>query len=110
MVLEGRAECEVTFAYAGTGEAREVCLAGDFNSWSPTRTRLARQQDGSFTVRLVLPEGDHQYMFVVDGVWRNDPTAAGQVPNAFGTLNSVMPVGRRSARREPVGVKDARRW
>lgn len=110
MVLQGSAQSVVTFVYAGGGEAREVYLVGDFNSWNPTRTQLTRRPDGSFAACLALSEGDHQYMFVVDGVWKNDPAAAGQVPNAFGSLNSVVPVARRWAQGELVGAKEARRW
>jgi hypothetical protein len=49
-------------------------------------------------------------MFAVDGVWTSDPTAVARVPNAFGTLNRVVPVGRRAARSRLVGAEDARRW
>ena len=39
-----------------------------------------------------LPPGTHHYRFLVDGEWRDDPECKMQVPNAFGTRNSVRQV------------------
>jgi 1,4-alpha-glucan branching enzyme len=69
--------------------AHEVCLAGDFNQWNPTALRLQRHERGRWTVDVPLLPGTYEYLFVVDGTWETDPNAE-TVPNAFGTLNSVI--------------------
>ena len=81
---------EVTFICAGLSAAKTAYLAGDFNGWDPTATRMTKSKDGTFRVRLVLPPGAHEYKFIVDGEWRNDPEAERQVMNSLGTLNSVV--------------------
>ena len=77
--------------------ASKVFLAGDFNSWNPDATPLARARGGRWSVALELPRGRHEYKFVVDGEWACEPgceRGSGKcVPNAFGTKNSVVEVG-----------------
>jgi hypothetical protein len=47
--------------------------------------------------RLTLPPGRYEYKFIVDAAWTTDPAGTQEVPNAFGTTNSVVEVpGRRS--------------
>ena len=72
--------------------AHEVFLAGDFNDWQPRATPMVRQPDGRWTVTLPLHPGRHEYRFIVDGRWEDDPQAAGSVPNPFGGCNSVLEV------------------
>ena len=91
MILQDDNEGATTFVYRGNPDAREVYLVGDFNSWDPTRRRMVKMKDGSFQIRLKLSGDEHQYMFVVDGNWTNDPSAERAVPNAYGKLNSVVP-------------------
>lgn len=80
--------------------AREVFLAGDFNDWQPRAMPMARQPDGCWTATLPLRPGPHEYRFVVDGQWQEDPQAARAVPNPFGGCNSVLEV-RPAARPQP---------
>jgi cyclomaltodextrinase len=55
---------------------RKVFLAGTFNGWSPSSTPMTEVADGEFYVAMKLPEGLHQYKFVVNGMlWREDPRA-----------------------------------
>lgn len=72
--------------------AREVFVAGDFNAWQPRATPMVRQPDGRWTVTLPLRPGAHEYRFVVDGRWQDDPQAARSVPNPFGGCNAVLEV------------------
>jgi 1,4-alpha-glucan branching enzyme len=81
-------EIEVTWVCDLDAKAKEVCVAGDFNDW--TLLPMTRQ-GGKFVVKLRLRRGEYQYKYKVDGQWRTDP-AASQVPNAFGTMNSLMRV------------------
>lgn len=72
--------------------AKDVYLAGDFNGWDPTATRMTRTRNGSFRASVQLSPGEHQYRLVVDGQWVTDQDAERQVPNSFGTCNSVIKV------------------
>ena len=69
------------------GNAKEVCLAGDFNNWKPEPMTKC---DDRFCATVKLEPGVYQYKFVVDGVWKVDPSAKGNAENEFGTANSVL--------------------
>jgi 1,4-alpha-glucan branching enzyme len=71
-------------------EAQRVCVAGTFNNWQPDAALLQRQPDGVWTIELELAPGEHEYRFVVDGVWCDDPQAALTLPNPFGGCNAVL--------------------
>lgn len=73
-------------------DAREVYLVGEFNNWNPKADRMTKTKNG-FRRTLQLAPGEYQYKFLVDGQWHNDPSAPKQVPNTFGTTNSVIRVG-----------------
>ena len=75
----------------------EVCVAGTFNNWDPTSIRLRGNSKGTYTATVLLPPGQYEHKFIVNGDWRNDPECSEQVPNAFGTTNSVLVVSRASA-------------
>ena len=72
-------------------DAHAVSVAGSFNQWDPQATPLVRSGSrGMWTATLELPAGQHQYVFVVDGVrWVPDP-AAPAVDDGFGRRNSVL--------------------
>lgn len=72
-------------------DAKRVFLVGDFNGWDPAADRMVKRK-GAFHKILRLNPGEYQYKFVVDGEWHADPAAVAQVPNGFGTLNSVVRV------------------
>lgn len=72
-------------------DAKEVFLVGDFNDWDPRADRMVKRK-GVFQKLLQLEPGEYQYKFLVDGQWFEDPSAMIQVPNAFGTINSVVRV------------------
>ena len=74
-------------------KAEEVYLCGDFNDWLPDGLPMIRRGDQRlWEKRLVLPPGRYEYKFIVDGVWTHNPDAGKNVPNVFGSLNSVMEV------------------
>ena len=72
-------------------EAQQVTLAGTFNQWDAAATPLVRTgAPGVWAATLILPAGQHQYAFVVDGArWVPDP-AAPAVDDGFGRRNSVL--------------------
>jgi 1,4-alpha-glucan branching enzyme len=43
--------------------AKSVYVAGDFNQWDPTATKMTKTKDGSFKAKLKLTHGKHQYKF-----------------------------------------------
>jgi 1,4-alpha-glucan branching enzyme len=92
MATVQRRSGDVTFILNRIPMATRVYLAGDFNNWSPSAQQMTRMQDGTFQARVRLSRGEHQYKFVADGVWMDDPEAAARAPNPFGTTNSVVRV------------------
>jgi 1,4-alpha-glucan branching enzyme len=72
--------------------AQQVRLAGTFNDWRPDATPMLALGDGRWGKELMLPPGRYEYLFLVDGEWESDPTAPEQVPNPYGTHNSVLDV------------------
>jgi AMP-activated protein kinase-like protein len=79
--------------------ARQVALAGTFNGWDPSAAPLVRAgAEGTWTVTVALPVGQHQYAFIVDGRrWVPDP-AAPAVDDGFGRQNSVVSVSAAQGR------------
>jgi hypothetical protein len=73
-------------------EAGQVQVAGSFNGWDPQSARLERGRDGTFQATLLLPRGQHEYMFVVDGDWRPDPAAPILRDDGFGNMNAVLEI------------------
>ena len=73
--------------------AEHAYVCGDFNDWHPTCLRMiGNPDDGLWEKRLTLPPGRYEYKFVVNGSWRHDPDARENVPNIYGSLNSVVEV------------------
>lgn len=75
----------------------EIIVAGTFNDWAVLDTKKAKkmkeESEGTFTLNMFLPTGEHEYKFYNDGQWINDPAAEKHKQNAFGTFNSVITVG-----------------
>jgi 1,4-alpha-glucan branching enzyme len=80
---------KVTFQISAP-DARDVRLAGDFNSWNPSNTTLRKAKDGVWKRDLSLKPGRYEYKYVVDGQWRRDPINNLFTVNAYGTENSVI--------------------
>jgi hypothetical protein len=75
--------------------ATSAAIAGSFNRWDRRANALSGpDKRGVWTTTLTLPEGRHEYLFVVDGVtWLPDPGAP-SVDDGFGGRNSIVEVGR----------------
>ncbi|MBQ6915018.1 MAG: glycogen-binding domain-containing protein [Kiritimatiellae bacterium] len=72
-------------------KGKTVCLAGDFNNWSPTAKKMAyKARAGVYTASVKLAPGTYQYKFVIDGAWCADPENVNAVPNDQGTFNSIV--------------------
>ncbi|HEY7193547.1 MAG TPA: glycogen-binding domain-containing protein [Gemmatimonadales bacterium] len=74
--------------------ARSVEVVGSFNDWSRGMLHLNDDDgDGIWHGAAVLPAGQHEYMFVVDGErWVPDPLAGRYVDDGFGAghQNSLL--------------------
>jgi len=71
-------------------DAQAVFVAGSFNGWQPAAMPLQKQAGGRWVVELTIEPGRHEYRFIVDGQWRDDPLSSAYVSNPFGGLNSVL--------------------
>jgi 1,4-alpha-glucan branching enzyme len=73
-------------------QAKSVCLVGDFNQWQPTAHPMTRMPDGGWVLRMELPHGHHQYLFLVDGTPTLDPNAMGKVRNESNEVVSLIAI------------------
>lgn len=53
-------------------KAKQVALAGDFNHWQAGVFMLQKVNE-VWKTTCQIPEGNHQYRFIVDGNWMPDP-------------------------------------
>ena len=72
--------------------AKDVRLAGDFNSWDASSTALKKSNNGVWTRDLTLKSGRYEYKYLVDGQWQKDPLNNLFVTNTFGSENSVIEI------------------
>jgi len=72
--------------------AMSVQLVGDFTHWQERPVNLHKSPDGIWRTTIELTPGTHHYRFLVDGQWREDPECALQVPNPYGSRDSVRQV------------------
>lgn len=79
------------------GDAASLHVAGSFNGWpdTPAQGESMRRVPGEdiWYAKVSLPEGDHQYKFVVDGSqWVTDPSNPRTVDDTFGGQNSLLTI------------------
>jgi 1,4-alpha-glucan branching enzyme len=80
---------KITFSLDSSG-AKEVYLMGEFNNWSPKKHPMKAVGKGTWTKAVMLFPGTHEYKFLVDGEWKEDPKNDQKRANCFGTYNSVF--------------------
>ncbi len=80
-------------------DAEHVELLGSFNDWKRGEFVLAGPDaTGYWQVAVPLPEGRHEYVFLVDGHQLTvDPDALIARPDGFGHMNSILEVGEVAA-------------
>lgn len=78
----------VTLRLPDSGYAR-VQVKGEMNAWNPA-DGPCRKEAGWWTYTTRLPVGQYQYLFVVDGVDRRDPS---NLPTAGSGYNCLLTVG-----------------
>jgi 1,4-alpha-glucan branching enzyme len=72
--------------------ASSVHVAGDFNDWAVNGLPLQQESQGRWRATVPLSPGIHQYRFIVDGQWVDDPRACRTAPNPFGSCNCEVEV------------------
>ncbi|MCP4547220.1 MAG: hypothetical protein GY835_12245 [bacterium] len=87
---------KVVFRHAAAG-ASSVFAAGSFNDWNSDKNAMRDDDgDGVWELALILPAGEIQYKFVVDGNWTTDKEGADSfADDGFGGENSVLNVDGR---------------
>ena len=66
----------VTFSLPAHEPLGVVSVVGDFNAWEPGRRELVLRRNGTRTVSVVLPPGEHRFRYLAsNGVWFDDETA-----------------------------------
>ncbi|MFZ2040954.1 MAG: glycogen-binding domain-containing protein [Desulfobacterales bacterium] len=81
----------VTFSLTAP-DAEQVAVAGTFNGWDEKAGRMKGSGPGVWQKIVMLPPGDYEYKFVVDGEWLTDPRNPEIRSNCFGTFNSFLRV------------------
>jgi glycosidase len=92
----GKHKNRVVFRFKAPS-AETVHLAGSFNGWNPTVLKMKKQGD-TFVISQVLPDGEHQYKFVIDhNRWQEDPENPVKTDDGQGGFNSVLRLGHGAA-------------
>jgi 1,4-alpha-glucan branching enzyme len=73
-------------------KARSVSVVGTFNDWKLGITPLSCLGGAKWAREVPLAPGRHEYRFVVDGQWMDDPKARTHAPNPYGGRNAVLEV------------------
>ena len=73
-------------------KAKRVSLAGSFNKWDTKSLSAKKNSQGAWTVKVNLKPGRHEYKFLVDGSWVNDPCCTSCITNSFGSQNCVVDI------------------
>jgi 5'-AMP-activated protein kinase regulatory beta subunit len=63
---------------------------GDFNNWNPKKHPMKKDDNGKWAKAVILPPGQYEYKFLVDGQWKEDPQNDRICPNNFGTYNNIF--------------------
>lgn len=81
----------INFVY-NNADAIEVRLVGNFNDWNVNISVMKHDGNGTWRKTVMLPSGEYEYKFLVDGQWENDPSNANARVNCFGTTNNLIQV------------------
>jgi len=73
-------------------EAETVLLSGSFNDWSENSDFMEKDQTGTWKKIKTLPQGTHEYKFIVDGTWTLDPNCPDTARNQYGTRNNIIEI------------------
>jgi glycosidase len=89
----------VTLTYIGA--ANEIKAKGEFNAWNAQSSAFTKTEKG-FTYSMALPPGNYQYLFVIDGKEKRDPSNKDSIDNGMGGWNSVIRIARPDVQKLPI--------
>ena len=71
---------------------KQVHLVGSFNGWGKNATPMKiMDSSGLWLVDVPLKEGEHTFMYLIDGTrWVTPPLAEDFVTDSFGQVNGVV--------------------
>ncbi len=78
----------VHFQLEGFPHAKSVILSGSFNNWNTSEIKMTKSGN-SWGCSYVLGSGNHEYKFIVDGEWINDPKNS-MTKTSNGITNSLL--------------------
>lgn len=84
-------QSSVPFAFQAPAVGH-VSLVGDFNNWDPKAMPMRKGADDVWHLSVALKPGRHEYRFIADGVWQDDPAAEERTANNMGGENCVKTV------------------
>lgn len=71
--------------------AKRVQIAGEFNNWKPSECEMKQDPiSGVWKASVRVGKGKHQYRYVVDGEWIEDPRNVDHAFSDEGYRNSVL--------------------
>ncbi|CAF0739993.1 unnamed protein product [Didymodactylos carnosus] len=79
----------VVFRYPASLKDKEAQLIGSFTNWKEVVQMV--KSDNDFVAIVELPEGKHQYKFIIDGRWEYDLTEP-SVEDGHSSRNNVITV------------------
>ncbi|MBX2921183.1 MAG: isoamylase early set domain-containing protein [Chitinophagaceae bacterium] len=84
--------CKVKFSFKPEN-AETVEILGLNSDWENS-VIMSRKKDGSFSADVNLPkDSQHEFRYLVDEKeWLNEPEADHQIPNIYGSTNSLITV------------------
>lgn len=85
---------KITFSF-DSSDAKEVILMGDFNNWNSKKHPMKKDDNGKWTRAVLLPPGQYEYKFLVDGQWKEDPQNDRICSNKFGSYNNLVNLPKR---------------
>ena len=66
----------VTFCLPKDAPGGPVSVVGTFNDWKPGQHELTTRRNGTRSVSVRLPRGEHRFRYLAtDGVWFDDHSA-----------------------------------
>ena len=84
---KGKRKMPTIFKYGG--DAKEVYVCGSFNNWKKLPMSKSTKD---FVAIVELDEGEHEYKFMVDGQWINDPNSSDLKEVSGGVQNNLIRV------------------
>jgi 1,4-alpha-glucan branching enzyme len=82
---------KVSFVFESP-QSQKVSLVGNFNDWDEKKHPMKNDGKGVWTKSVMLMAGIHEYKFVADQKWVQDPMNPRLITNSFGTQNNIIEV------------------